>query len=107
MRMPGTRRGTGPQTTEHRRHDALDGALAAEGRDPTTLARTVGMIVVDPQNPQPGDADEPAFTGSVQELAAAFDGYAGLGVDHLVLILQPMNEASLERLASAVALHRG
>jgi probable F420-dependent oxidoreductase len=86
---------------------ALDGALTAEGRDPATLARTVGMIVVDPEMARPNEDDEASFAGSVDELAGVFDAYAGLGVDHLVVILQPMTEASLDRLAAAVALRRG
>jgi probable F420-dependent oxidoreductase len=86
---------------------ALDGALTVEGRDPATLARTVGMIVIDPETTRPNGDDEAPFAGSVDELAATFDAYAGLGIDHLIVILQPMTEASLDRLAAAVALRRG
>jgi probable F420-dependent oxidoreductase len=86
---------------------ALDSALAAEERDVATLSRTVGMIVADPQNGEADQNDEASFAGSVGELAGVFDDYAALGVDHLVLILQPMTVACLDRVASAIALRRG
>jgi probable F420-dependent oxidoreductase len=82
---------------------ALDAAIVAEGRDPRTLERTVGMNVYDPEHQTPeGDDEEPSFAGSVDELAAAIDSYEALGVDHLIVLLQPMTETSLERLAGAL-----
>jgi probable F420-dependent oxidoreductase len=89
---------------EHLR--AMDDALEAEGRDPATLARTVGVEVVDLERypNAPDDADEDrSFRGSVDELARAIDDYEALGIDHLIVLLQPMTEASLERLTSALA----
>ncbi len=47
--------------------------------------------------------DDRSFRGSVDELARAFDEYEDLGIDHLIVLLQPLNEASLERLISANA----
>ena len=41
--------------------------------------------------------------GSVDELAEALAAYDELGVAHLIVLLQPMTEASLERLALALA----
>ena len=89
------------------RFRALDAALETEGRDPATLARTVGMNVVDlDQDPDAGDDDDDdrSFRGSVDELARAIDDYEALGIDHLIVLLQPMTEDSLERLAAALAL---
>jgi probable F420-dependent oxidoreductase len=86
---------------------ALDAALETEGRDPATLARTVGMNVVDlDQDPDAGDDDEDdrSFRGSVDELARAIDDYEALRIDHIIVLLQPMTETSLERLAAALAL---
>jgi len=85
---------------------ALDEALAAEGRDPTSMIRTVGMIARDPSRQPEGD-DDREFVGYVDELAAALDAHEALGVDHLILILQPMNEASLDWLSEARALRSG
>jgi alkanesulfonate monooxygenase SsuD/methylene tetrahydromethanopterin reductase-like flavin-dependent oxidoreductase (luciferase family) len=83
----------------------LDAALAAEGRDPATLERTVGIEVRDPDTAPPAeqDGDDRAFDGSVHELAEAFGAYDELGIGHLMVVLQPMTEASLERLALALA----
>jgi probable F420-dependent oxidoreductase len=90
------------------RLEALDAALAAEGRDPATLERTVGIEIRDPTvgAAGPGDGEEGedrAFGGSVDELTEAFAAYEELGIGHLIAVLQPMTEASLERLALAVA----
>lgn len=84
----------------------LDTALAAEERDPTTMTRTVGMNVRDPDRLSPDDARPIAFGGSVDELARALDAYAAIGVDHLIVWLEPKDERSLDRLAHAVRLHR-
>ena len=48
------------------RLDLLADALQAEGRDPETLRRTVGLHVIDPDS---APAEEGAFAGSVDELA--------------------------------------
>lgn len=90
------------------RLEALDAALAAEGRDPATLERTVGIEVRDPSlgSVEPGDqedGEDRAFGGSVDELAEAIAAYDELGIGHLIVVLQPMTEASLERLALALA----
>ena len=86
------------------RLDALDAALAAEGRDPATLERTVGIEVRDPSlGPAGQDGEDHAFNGSADELAEAIAAYGELGIGHLIVVLQPMTEASLERLALALA----
>jgi probable F420-dependent oxidoreductase len=83
----------------------LDEALEAEGRDPATLERTIGVTVrhpdvtVDPY-------DEPAFQGTPRELAAMFDAYAGLGVDHLILEVGPKTTASIAWVSEAIDLFR-
>ena len=89
------------------RLDALDAALAAEGRDPATMECTVGIEVRDPAlPPQAEEGEDRAFGGSIDELAEAIAAYEALGIDHLVAVLQPMTEASLERLALALARRR-
>jgi alkanesulfonate monooxygenase SsuD/methylene tetrahydromethanopterin reductase-like flavin-dependent oxidoreductase (luciferase family) len=84
----------------------FDRALEAEGRDPAQLRRTVGVSVVDPDANPPVvvDADEEPFAGSVDELAAALDGYAALGIDDLVLVFQPTTDRSVERFLQAQRL---
>ena len=97
-----------PDERLRERLEALDAALAAEGRDPGTLERTVGIEVRDPSlgEVEPGDEEEGedrTFGGSVDELAEALAAYEELGIGHLIVVLQPMTEASLERLALALA----
>jgi alkanesulfonate monooxygenase SsuD/methylene tetrahydromethanopterin reductase-like flavin-dependent oxidoreductase (luciferase family) len=75
-------------------------ALESEGRGPGTMMRTVGMVVRDPH--VEASAEENEFAGSVEELAQAIDTYAGLGIDHLIVLLQPMTEPSLDRLGAAL-----
>ena len=81
---------------------AMTRAREAEGRDPGTMMQTVGMVVLDPQVGQRAEEDE--FSGSVDELAHAIDAYAHLGIDHLIVLLQPLTEPSLDRLRAALEL---
>jgi probable F420-dependent oxidoreductase len=82
---------------------ALAEALEAEGRDPATMTRTVGVIARDPSR-EPNSDDEREVVGSVDELAKAIDAHEAIGIDHLIVILQPMDEASLDWLTKAQAL---
>ena len=87
---------------------AFDAMLAAEGRSRASVARTVGMTVCDPAVAvTDDDRDDPSFSGSVDELARAIDGYEALGIDHLIILLQPLIEASLDRLALALKQRSG
>jgi alkanesulfonate monooxygenase SsuD/methylene tetrahydromethanopterin reductase-like flavin-dependent oxidoreductase (luciferase family) len=84
-----------------RTHD-MDAALRAEGRDPNSLRRTVGMVVRDPH--QATENDDLAFAGSVDELARAIDAYEAMGFDDIIFGLEPMTERSLDRLAEAMQI---
>ena len=95
-----------PDDRLHERLRDLDAAFAAEGRDPATLERTVGLIVQDPDQPAEDD-DESPFSGSVEELAELLREHEALGFAHAIVILQPGTERSIERLAEAVRLSRG
>jgi hypothetical protein len=94
-----------PDDRLRRRVADLDAALDAEGRDPATLRRTVGMHVVDPDVLT--SDDDVAFGGSIDRLARAIDAYEGLGFDDVIAVLQPMTERSLDRLAEALRLRDG
>jgi alkanesulfonate monooxygenase SsuD/methylene tetrahydromethanopterin reductase-like flavin-dependent oxidoreductase (luciferase family) len=86
----------------------LAAAMEAEGRDSATLRRTVGLVLRDPEHDTSGDEDEDrSFSGSVDDLARVFDQYDALGIDDLILVLQPMTEASIDRLARAIGLRSG
>jgi FMNH2-dependent dimethyl sulfone monooxygenase len=78
----------------------MDAALHAEEREPGNLRRTVGMIVRDPEQTV-AEPDDSTFAGSVDELARAIDSYQQIGFDDIVVGLEPLTEASLDRLAEA------
>jgi alkanesulfonate monooxygenase SsuD/methylene tetrahydromethanopterin reductase-like flavin-dependent oxidoreductase (luciferase family) len=93
-----------PDDLLHRRLAELHAALEAEGRDPATLRRTVGMEVRDPQVTDPGKDVGEGFGGSVDELAWAIDAQEQLGFDDLIVQLEPKSTRSLDRLAEALEL---
>jgi alkanesulfonate monooxygenase SsuD/methylene tetrahydromethanopterin reductase-like flavin-dependent oxidoreductase (luciferase family) len=93
-----------PDELLHRRLADLDAALAAEGRVPATLRRTVGMEVRDPAATASGEGLGESFGGSVDELAWAIDAHEQLGVDDLIVQLEPKTTRSLDRLAEALKL---
>ena len=95
-----------PDDRLHAELGALEAALAAEGRAPSSIRRTVGMIVRDPDASGVEDDQSTGFAGSVDELAQAIDAYAALGIDDLIVGLEPRTERSLERLAKAIRLRR-
>jgi probable F420-dependent oxidoreductase len=84
----------------------LDSALDAEGRDGSTLERTIGLLVRDPDQPA-DDEDEDWFTGSVEELASLLRAHEELGLGHAIVILEPRTAQSVKRLAEAVRISRG
>jgi len=79
----------------------MHAALQAESRDPATLRRTVGMDceLIDPDRTGGG-----SFAGPVDELARAIDAYERLGIDDLIVQLQPSTQPALDRLARAIAI---
>ena len=85
-----------PDDRLRRRLADHDAALEGEGRDPTTLRRTVGIEVRDPDAPASNAADDVAFAGSIEELAGAIDANEALGVDDLIVELEPKTERSLD-----------
>jgi len=83
---------------DHRLHaqlTAFDAVLATEGRDGSSIRRTVGVEVT--------DADRPGARRRLTELLAA---YSSLDVDDILLVLQPMTVESLDRLGEALQIWR-
>jgi len=85
----------------------LDAACAEAGRDPSTLERTVAVLVqledrdVDPR----GGPEEPApaLRGSPEELAAELRRFALEGISHVQLVVDPITVGSIERLGETLA----
>ena len=83
----------------------MDEACVGVGRDPASLERTA-TIQVSFSGAEPGDGsgEEQPLTGTPEELAETFRGFAREGISHLQLVLEPGTEASLEALAPALDL---
>jgi alkanesulfonate monooxygenase SsuD/methylene tetrahydromethanopterin reductase-like flavin-dependent oxidoreductase (luciferase family) len=94
-----------PDDRFRERVDGMDAALAAAGRDPADLERTVGIITVAPD--EPDEEARAAYPSSAEEIAAALAEYARLGFAHAITFPQAATVASIERVAEAVALSRG
>jgi alkanesulfonate monooxygenase SsuD/methylene tetrahydromethanopterin reductase-like flavin-dependent oxidoreductase (luciferase family) len=79
------------------------------GRDPATLATTVGVNVVFPdlgaQSSEPNDPDK-ALPGDPEAIASGLAAYAALGVDHVILSPDPNTHAAQARLAEGLAAFR-
>jgi alkanesulfonate monooxygenase SsuD/methylene tetrahydromethanopterin reductase-like flavin-dependent oxidoreductase (luciferase family) len=76
--------------------EKVDVVLAANGRDPSTVERTV-VVLLD----MPGAAGRPResgvfLTGTPEEVADAFRGYAREGISHIQLMLDPNTIAGIE-----------
>lgn len=83
--------------------EKVDAACRAAGRDPAEVERTVAVLVQFPGGVgrQPGDEDVEVtpLTGPPEAIAEALRGYAREGIGHVQLVLDPINEASIEALA--------
>jgi probable F420-dependent oxidoreductase len=84
------------------------------GRDPATLAITVGVTVRYPDllpAPTPGDGshaevETPALSGDADAVAAGLRHHAELGADHAIIALEPSTPEALARLSDALARFR-
>jgi alkanesulfonate monooxygenase SsuD/methylene tetrahydromethanopterin reductase-like flavin-dependent oxidoreductase (luciferase family) len=81
----------------------VDAACRAEGRDPATLERSVCVLVQLPGAVGTPFA-EPPLRGSPTELAAALRAYAGAGIAHVQLRLDPNTAAGVEALGPVLEL---
>ena len=99
----------GQPTKLAERRAALEAACAEEGRDPATLAVTVGVSV---HYAAPGQllekppAPDKALFGSAEEVAAGLHAYAQQGVAHVICSLEPATPEAVEWLAEALRIYR-
>ena len=82
-------------------------ACQAAGRDPATLALTVGMEAR-PAGVPAADKENPGvvFSGTPGELADRFGAWQDVGIHHVVAVLNPMTPDTLEWFAEGVARFR-
>ena len=77
------------------------------GRDPATLAISVGVTVRYPQaGVTPPPTTRPGLTGTPEEVAAGLRAHADAGARHVIVSLEPCTRETVGRLAEAVALLR-
>ena len=81
-------------------------ACTEVGRDPATLAVTVGVQAVFPDLGETSSMAQEPLSGSVEALAQAFHGYDQAGAAHLIMYPSPVGLPALERVAEAVRLYR-
>lgn len=109
---------SGRPTLFHQRHAALVRACHEVGRDPATIAITVGVYILYPEHlreveveaevlPESYYDPDKALRGTPDEIAAGLEAYVGLGVDHLMCNLIPTTTATLAEFTTALRLLRG
>jgi hypothetical protein len=81
---------------------AVEVACTAVGRDPGTLLRSVSVQIDYPDAVPNRAPDARPLTGSPQELAEVLRGFAGVGIDHLQVVLNPNTARSIERFGLAL-----
>jgi probable F420-dependent oxidoreductase len=77
------------------RHQQLQAACAEAGRDPATITLTAGTAVR--LQPTESSETERAITGSPEEIARQLNAFAGVGVAHLIVILDPLTVKTIEQ----------
>ncbi len=97
----------GPAADLEPRMMGLRDALAAAGRDPASLAVTVGINVVLPElSDQPLEVNESTLTGTPEQIAGELRAYRRAGAAHLIAAIEPGTPDAVRHLARAVTLAR-
>jgi probable F420-dependent oxidoreductase len=85
------------------RYDEFKEICAEVGRDPATIALTAGTVVRLPQ-PEEGGPTEKQITGTPEEIARQLQGFADVGVTHLMIVLEPSSVNSIEQFGRIIEL---
>lgn len=80
----------------------IDAVCVQEGRDPTTLSRTAGVLVDMPN--APGREGWNALAGSPEEVAEGLRGYARAGFTHVQIWLEPSTLEGVEAFIEVLEL---
>ncbi|HKB28165.1 MAG TPA: LLM class flavin-dependent oxidoreductase [Candidatus Limnocylindrales bacterium] len=79
-------------------------AMAEVGRPLAEVERTVGIDVRDSAQAAIPEPSPNALGGDVDDLVGVLDAYSAMGIDHVIVGLEPMTVRSVERLVQAVGL---
>ena len=85
----------------------LRAAVSASGRPVDAVSVTVGITVADHDQPAMAEPEPNAIVGTIADIAKAFKDYEALGVEHLVVGLEPITVRSVRRVAEAKQLANG
>ena len=89
-------RGNDPANVESMT-ELVDAACAEVGRDPATLARSVGVLMSPVGRRQPHVSRlHPALTGSPEELAGYLRDFAARGIDHVQVWVYPCTPPAID-----------
>jgi probable F420-dependent oxidoreductase len=72
-------------------------ACEAEGRDPATLELTAGAMLRLGANGEPAQGESYHITGANEEIAERLRGFIAVGVQHLILVIEPEGMVGFER----------
>ncbi|HET7036744.1 MAG TPA: LLM class flavin-dependent oxidoreductase [Thermomicrobiaceae bacterium] len=85
----------------------VDAVCRAVGRDPSTLGRTVSVLV-DASGGGTGHWDTPPLTGTPEEIAAGLRAFGEAGADQVITWIEPTTLEGIERFAPVLEhLKRG
>ena len=89
----------------------LEAACAETGRDPAEIEKTAAVYVRLSRGSgrRPGSEDRPVvdpISGTHQEMAETLASFAGAGIGHIQVVLDPIDAAGVEELAEVVSLIR-
>ena len=82
----------------------VDAIAERVGRDPSTIDRSACVLVrLGDGGERPHDPTAPAITGSAEQIASVLREFAEAGADELILVVDPITEASIRELGDAIA----
>jgi probable F420-dependent oxidoreductase len=86
------------------RHAQLQAACAEVGRDPATITLTAGTAVR-LQSDEDSETER-AITGSPEEIARRLHDFVSVGVEHLIVALEPLTVSTIEQFGRIAELVR-
>ena len=86
----------------------LDAICASQGRDPTSLGRSIGVIV-EPTDDHTAEASDMGIpiSGSLEQIADTLRSFGDMGITRLELVLWPPTPAALEAIAPVLPMLAG
>lgn|SRR5690606_186248 len=84
--------------------ERIERACEDVGRDPSTLEKTVALLLKFDREPSPRSEQAPPISGNAREMADVVGRVADLGVSHVQFVLDPITVESVEQAAEVRSL---